>query len=151
MRRCASNCCQDLGEAIELTTNAQHVASADAARMQRACSAHAARAQHTCRCMFAVHALETRCVCALGIPSVCATGVRYVSADEYTTNSQRLPRVCLAWVQRDLRMYGVLLACRTYTFIRRAPRTFVLACTTIPTQSERERKHNVGPARSTNE
>ena len=83
MRRCASNCCQDLGEAIELTTNAQHVASADAARMQRdaarmqrACSAHAARAQHTDRCMFAGHALETRCVCALGMPSVCATGVR---------------------------------------------------------------------------
>ena len=37
----------------------------------------------------------------------CALGVRYISADEHTTNAQRVFRVCLALVQRALRVSGV--------------------------------------------
>ena len=41
VRRCASNFCQNLGEASELTTHAQRVASA--VRIQCACRAHTVR------------------------------------------------------------------------------------------------------------
>ena len=77
---------------------------------------------HMC-CMFAGHALEARWVCAHG-----ALGVRQTSVDEHTTHAQHVLRVCLALVQRALRMSGVLLAC---TFMRRAPRTFLC----IPTHT----------------
>ena len=60
----------------------------------------------------------------------------------------RVPRVCLALVQRALRMAGVLLA---WAFMHRAPRT-VLCMHKIPdARNERRRMHSVGPARSTHE
>lgn len=50
----------------------------------------------------------------------CALDVRYTSADEHTTITQRVFRVCLALVQRARRVSGVLLACAS---MRRAQRT----------------------------
>ena len=60
----------------------------------------------------------------------------------------RVPRVCLALVQRALRMVGVLLAC---TFERRAPRTVLCMHKNPDAHNERRRMHSVGPARSTHE
>ena len=60
----------------------------------------------------------------------------------------RVPRVCLALVQRVLRMAGVLLAS---AFMRRAPRTVMCMHTNPDAHNERRRMHSVGPARSTHE
>ena len=60
----------------------------------------------------------------------------------------RVPRVCLALVQRALRVAGVLLA---WAFMRRAPRTVLCMHKNPDARNERRRMHSVGPARSTHE
>jgi len=94
-------------------------------------------------CTFAARSLDMRSKHAR-----CALGVRYISADEHTTNTERVLRVYPALVQRSPRMSGVLLTC---TFMRRIPRT-ILCMHKIPdAPSEWPRMKIVGPARSTND
>ena len=100
------------------------------------------------------HALHVRWTCVrstLGVRSRCARCVLDLSRRTHNACpacAPRVPRVCLALVQRALRMSGVLLAC---TFMRRAPCTFVYMHKNPDAHNERRRMHGVGPARSTNE
>jgi hypothetical protein len=49
---------------------------------------------------------------------MCALGVRYTSVDEHTTNTQRVLRVCLALVQRALRVRARVCVCVTHFHMR---------------------------------
>ena len=87
----------------------------------------------------------------LGVRSRCAMCALYLSRRTHNACpvcAPRVPRVCLALVQRALRTAGVLLAC---TFIRRAPRTVLCMHKNPDAQNEGRRMHSVGPARSTHE
>ena len=121
-----------------------HTRQEHARTTQGALECRSELAQHVhVRSTFAGHALKARSVCAR-----CALGVRYISADEHTTNTERVLRVYPALVHRSPRMSGVLLTC---TFMRRIPRT-ILCMHKIPdAPSEWPRMKIVGPARSTNE
>ena len=81
--------------------------------------------------------------------------IPYVCPDEVVTSihrrkrntcqacAPRVPRVCLALVQRALCMAGVLLAC---TFMRRAPRIVLCMHKNPDAHNERRRMNSVGPA-----
>ena len=74
MRRCASNFCQDLREASELTTNALRVASAldvYSAHTESTCYNNPTNAQHIASAQNEWCALGVRYVCAR-----CSLGVR---------------------------------------------------------------------------
>ena len=114
MRSGASNFCKDLGEASELTTNAERNASAlcYTVRMQRA------NREHTLKQMQRMYSVLLACGTngphrQRWVNVRCALGVRQTSADEHITNTQHVLCTCLA---------GVLLAC---ALMHRAPRTFL--------------------------
>ena len=109
---------------------------------------HCVHAMHTLEthqknAVRAGHASEARWVCAHG-----ALDLSRRTHNACPACAPRVPRVCLALVQRALRMAGVLLAC---TCMRRAPRTVLCMYKNPDAHNERRRMHSVGPARSTHE
>ena len=80
--------------------------------------------------------------------AICALDLSRRTHNACPACAPRVPRVCLALVQRTMRMAGVLLAC---TFMRRAPRTVLCMHNNPDALNERRRMHSVGPARSTHE
>ena len=75
---------------------------------------------------------------------MCALDLSRRTHNACPTCAPRVPRVCLALVQRALRMAGVLLAC---TFMRRAPRTVLCMHKNPDAHDERRRMHSALDAR----